>query len=154
MVVKTFNDLRSDMPPGTMGAISGTDIRNLTDTVESGLNSLSNRVGTLESSSGGPAIIHGSIDLSTYPGVVMGAVDNAQRLANGIAMQAAFDEANTNKKYVEAPDGHYEYNASRVETNVPLQGGGTTSVKVGLVCPYDVPGLHGQFADQSKTAFI
>ena len=36
MAVKTFAELRADMPPDTIGAISGTDILNLTDTVEIG----------------------------------------------------------------------------------------------------------------------
>lgn len=40
MAVKSFSDLRADMPPDTIGAISGTDILNLVDTVEAGLNSL------------------------------------------------------------------------------------------------------------------
>jgi hypothetical protein len=40
MAVKSFSDLRADMPPDTIGAISGTDILNLIDTVEAGLTSL------------------------------------------------------------------------------------------------------------------
>ena len=95
-----------------------------------------------------PAIIHGTIDLSKYPGVVLGAVSGAQRTTNGTAMQAAFDEAATNEKYVEAPDGRYEYTASRVQTGVPRKasdGGGTTTVNVGLQVPPECPGLHGNF---------
>lgn len=40
MAVKTFSALREDMPPNTVGAISGTDILNLTDTVQGALTSL------------------------------------------------------------------------------------------------------------------
>lgn len=91
-----------------------------------------------------PAIIHGTIDLSKYPGVVL----CAQRTANGTAMQAAFDEAACDEKYVEAPDGRYEHTASRVETNVPRKasdGGATTAVNVGTQVPPECPGLHGNF---------
>jgi hypothetical protein len=48
MAIKTFPDLRADMPANTIGAVSRADIINLTDTVEDVLTSLTARVSTLE----------------------------------------------------------------------------------------------------------
>ncbi|MFT3973332.1 MAG: hypothetical protein QM699_07745 [Amaricoccus sp.] len=81
-----------------------------------------------------PSIIRGSVDLSTYPGVAAGALaDNAARTANGVALQAALDWANTNGKYSELPPGRYDYIATRVQDSVP----------VGLQVGKDIPGFVG-----------
>ena len=68
MAVKTFADLRTDMPIDATGGISGTDIRNLTDTVENWVVSLDSRVDTLEASGGGGEV--SAADFTTLQGRV------------------------------------------------------------------------------------
>lgn len=80
-----------------------------------------------------PAILRGSYDISRYPGVTVGVVDAATRIANGVALQAALDYCATNRKFADVSDVTLQYTASGVQE----------SRNVGLQVKKDVLGLVG-----------
>lgn len=80
-----------------------------------------------------PAVLRGSYDLSRAPGLVLGTVDAAQRIANAAALQAAIAQCVENGRYAEAPPGRYEYTATMT------QGGNN----VGWQLPKDLHGFIG-----------
>lgn len=93
-----------------------------------------------------PAIIRGSADLSTWPGVTLGALPGStERTANGTAMIACRNYCNTNGKYLEAPPGRYEYICTEVQN----------SINVGFQITKDVPGfIGGGASDRSGTRLL
>lgn len=86
-----------------------------------------------------PAIVRGSVELGSFPGLVTGELADrptaAQiRIANGTALQAGLDIAAATGKFVEESDGlRIEYAASRVQEGR----------NVGLQVPHQLRGLVG-----------
>ncbi|GJE14013.1 hypothetical protein [Methylobacterium longum] len=86
-----------------------------------------------------PAFIAGEIDLTSYSGVRRGVLSTAARTANGVALQAALDDADTNGKCLRVPAGRFEYIATGVQNgrNAGLQ------VKKGVRCLIGAGSISG-----------
>ncbi|GJE09161.1 hypothetical protein [Methylobacterium longum] len=92
------------------------------------------QIGVIPAGIGSPALIRGSADLSTSPGVVVGSLSNAsERVANGRSLQAALNWCAINGKYAEMPPGRYEF----------IAVGRQDRTNIGLHCRKEVPGLIG-----------